>query len=203
MENHLEGLPEYGVTLSGSPENPILENHSGRAVIAYTLVIPEQEGSLSVHQILLTIHMPDGLPEGGLLRVHGNVLVNPAVPVQGPMQSPAREVSPGRPVTATRQNVVFADGEFAGKDDYRAFESFGKRIKGIVEIGSLGKTGAWGQIETIAPGPFRLPTAPPSDYEGHFRHVAAQSLVETRKFQGDAAAAQLAEIYSEMPAPWK
>jgi hypothetical protein len=147
--------------------------------------------------------MPDGLPDGGLLRVHGNVLLNPAVPVQGPVQSSAREVSPGQPVTATLQNVVFADGEFAGTDDYRAFESFSKRIKAIVEIGLFGKAGAWDRIETIAPGPFRLPTAPPSDHEGHFRQLAASRLVEARKFEGDAAAAQLAEIYSSLPTLWK
>jgi hypothetical protein len=34
MENHLDGLPKYGVTLSGSPLNPAIENHSGRTVIA-------------------------------------------------------------------------------------------------------------------------------------------------------------------------
>jgi len=33
MENRLDGLPKYGVTLSGSPENPVIENRSGRAII--------------------------------------------------------------------------------------------------------------------------------------------------------------------------
>ena len=33
MENHLEGLPEYGVLLTGSPENPVIENRSGRTVL--------------------------------------------------------------------------------------------------------------------------------------------------------------------------
>ena len=28
MESHLDGLPKYGVTLSGSPENPVIENRS-------------------------------------------------------------------------------------------------------------------------------------------------------------------------------
>jgi hypothetical protein len=201
MGNHLDVLPEYGVLLTGTLENPVIENHSGRTVIAYTVVIPEQDGSMSVHQILLTIHMPDGLPDGGLLRVYGNVLVNPAGPVQGPVQSSAREVSPGQPVTATLQNVVFADGQFVGVDEHGTFESFGKRLKAIVEIGLLGKAGAWGQIETIAPGPFRLPTAPPSD-EGHFRQLAAARLVEARKFEDDAAASQLAEIFSSLPTLW-
>jgi hypothetical protein len=27
------GMPEYSVTLSGTPEHPVIENHSGRAII--------------------------------------------------------------------------------------------------------------------------------------------------------------------------
>jgi hypothetical protein len=44
MENRLDGLPKYGVTLSGSPENPIIENRSGRAVIGYRLKTVDQNG---------------------------------------------------------------------------------------------------------------------------------------------------------------
>jgi hypothetical protein len=36
-----------------------------------------------------------------------------------------------------------------------------------------------------------------------FRQLAAQRLVETWKLKGDAAAQQLAEIYSALPTPWK
>jgi hypothetical protein len=162
MESYLDGLPEHGVLLTGTLENPVIENHSGRTVIAYTVVIPEQGGSMSVHQILLTIHMPDGLPDGGLLRIHGNVHLNPAVPVQGPMQSPAQQVSPGRPVSAVLQSVVFDDGQFVGANEHGAFELFAKRIEVIKEVGFLAKDGAWDQVETLAKALTKLSTRPPA-----------------------------------------
>ena len=31
----LKGLPEYGVTLSGSPEDSVIENHRGGVIIGY------------------------------------------------------------------------------------------------------------------------------------------------------------------------
>ena len=40
----LEGLPQYGVTLSGSPENPVIENHSGRTVIGYVVETADANG---------------------------------------------------------------------------------------------------------------------------------------------------------------
>ena len=40
----LEGLPQYGVTLSGSPENPVIENHSGRMVIGYVVDTADANG---------------------------------------------------------------------------------------------------------------------------------------------------------------
>ena len=36
-----------------------------------------------------------------------------------------------------------------------------------------------------------------------FRQLAASRLVETRRLKGDAAASQLAEIYSSLPSLWK
>ena len=40
----LAGLPEHGVLLTGTPDNPVIENRSGRAVIAYTLKKADQNG---------------------------------------------------------------------------------------------------------------------------------------------------------------
>lgn len=40
----LQGLPAYGITLSGTPENPVIENHSGRVVIAYDVKFSDANG---------------------------------------------------------------------------------------------------------------------------------------------------------------
>ena len=64
----LQGLPEYGVTLSGTPENPVIENRSGRTVIAYVLIAAGQDGGARVYRILLATTMqPAGTADGGSL----------------------------------------------------------------------------------------------------------------------------------------
>jgi hypothetical protein len=200
MENHLEGLPKYGVTLSGSPLNPVIENHSGRTVIAYMLIAAGQNGCGPVYQILLTTTMqPAGIPDGGSLYAIGAMPINRP----GPMQSPAsaRIVSPGHGpiVSATLQSVVFADGQFLGADEHGVFELFGRRIKVIVDVGLLAKAGAWDQLEPLALSP-GSPLGPPADFE---RRSIATLLVHERRFKGDDAADELAKIFSSLPAPWR
>lgn len=79
MENHLDGLPEHGVLLTGTPENPVIENHSGRPIIAYRLRKADQNGHGPSPLTLLAFSgQPAGIPDGGSVYVHGNVPVNPA-----------------------------------------------------------------------------------------------------------------------------
>jgi hypothetical protein len=40
----LQGLPEFGVTLTDSPQNPIVENHSGKTVIGYVAKFSDTHG---------------------------------------------------------------------------------------------------------------------------------------------------------------
>ena len=106
----LQGLPEYGVLLTGTPQNPVIENHSGRTVIAYVLIAAGQDGGGPVYQILLATTMqPAGIPDGGSLYAIGSRPVNPTVQ----MKSPAQMVSPfhGPIVSATLRCVIFADVE--------------------------------------------------------------------------------------------
>jgi hypothetical protein len=201
MENHLVGLPEYGVTLSGSPENSVIENRSGKTVIAYVLKTADQDGRGPVHGILLaTSGQPAGIPNGGAIYFHGNVPVNLAGKMQRTFHSTS--IRQGPVVTATLQNVVFADGQFVGVDAHGAFESFGLRIKAIAEVGLLGKTGVWDQLEALAlsPGSRLGPTPSGVDPRTYFeRRSTATLLVHERKFNGDDAAARLGEIYASLP----
>jgi hypothetical protein len=112
MESHLDGLPEHAVLLTGSPENPVIENHSGRAVIGYVLR-PRN------HMLLAFSAQPAGIPDGGSLYAIGAIPVNQP----GPMQEPAfqttslstrngnvADVSPGKGpivIATTLRCVVF------------------------------------------------------------------------------------------------
>ena len=199
----LQGLPEYGVTLSGTHQNPVIENRSGRTVIAYVLIAAGQDGGGPVYQILLATTMqPAGIPDGGSLYAIGSRPVNPTVQ----MKSPAQMVSPGHGpiVSATLQSVIFADGQFVGVDEHRAYDQFVEKIKPLAEVGVLAKTGAWDQVEVLAQA--LTPLCPPAEEDSAWyirRRVAAVLLAQRRKRYGDVAAAQLAEIYSSLPTLWK
>jgi hypothetical protein len=76
--------PEYGVTLSGSPENPVIENRSGKTVIAYVFVTATRNGYTSLDQPLLATSMqPAGIPDGGSPYARGAMPVNPPGPIEG------------------------------------------------------------------------------------------------------------------------
>jgi hypothetical protein len=199
----LLGLPQYGVTLSGSPKNPVVENHSGKTVIGYVVKTADQNGQGTVNQQLLTLSVqPQGTPDGGAVYVNGAVPVNSP----GPMASAAQLRVGGRGpvVRATLQSVVFSDGQFVGLDDHGTFDQFGKRIKAITEVGILAKTQAWNQVEALAPRGLLKEALNGEDQIVYlFRQLAASRLVETRRLKGDAAAGQMAEIYSSLPTLWK
>jgi hypothetical protein len=66
--------PEYGVTLTGSATNPIVENHSGKAVIGFVVKQADQNGHGPVHQQLLTLSVqPAGIPDSGAVYAKGAV----------------------------------------------------------------------------------------------------------------------------------
>jgi len=85
-------------------------------------------------------------------------------------------------------------------------EKCSKSLKGVQEAGVLAKTGAWDQLDALNQA-FRQMQRQPPPGEDHtvyiFRQLAASRLVETRRLKGDAAASQLAEIYSSLPSLWK
>ena len=199
--NSLEGLPQYGVILSGSPENPIIENHSGKVVIGYEMKFADANGrGPGLNQLVAENSLqPAGIPDGGSVYASGAMPLNPPVP----MPTPARARAPGAIVKATLTSVIFADGHFVGVDEHGTFELFGQKIKTFTEVGILAKNQAWDQVEALA----QLPMRPSNDggdsllYFG--RRSNAIALVQERKFKGDAAASKLAEIYSSLPILWK
>jgi hypothetical protein len=201
----LQGLPQYGVTLTGTPENPIIENHSGRVVIGYSVKLADANGRgmLLAAQVLATSIQPAGIPDGGAIYAQGNVPVNSTV-----QMTPKTLIAGQGPiVTAALRSVIFADGQFVGVDELGAFDQFGKKLKAITEVGMMARIQAWEQIEALAQAFMQRPQAPPPNGEDriltNFRQLAAMRLAQTRKFKGEAAAGQLAEIYSSLPTLWK
>jgi len=75
----LVGLPEYGVTLSGAVQDPVIENHSGRVIIGYNIDQAYANGRVmsGVGQILAPSVLPAGLPDGKSLYAMGTFPVDP------------------------------------------------------------------------------------------------------------------------------
>jgi tetratricopeptide (TPR) repeat protein len=203
----LEGLPQYGLSLSGIPDDPVVENHSGRVVIGYEIQSYDINGRpvLSIGQILAPSVLPAGLPDGKSLYAMGNFPVDSNL--QRAMPPQVRGASGGGPaVRATLTSVIFADGHFVGADESGIFERLGKELKGVQEAGLLTKTGTWDQLDALnqAFRQMQRQSPPGEDRTVYtFRQLAASRLVETRRLKGDAAASQLAEIYSSLPNLWK
>jgi hypothetical protein len=108
----LEGLPQYGVTLSGTPDDPVVENHSGRMVIGYDIQSAEINGRpmLSINQILAPSMLPAGIPGGESVYAMGNS------PVSLQRAGRVRTMSPGRgpAVRATLRAAVFCGRAVCG-----------------------------------------------------------------------------------------
>jgi hypothetical protein len=202
----LQGLPAYGVALSGSPENPVIENHSGRVVIGYHVKLTDANGRVAglPAQVMADSMLPEGIPDGSSVYAKGALPINPTVPMPGPPQ--VRFTGQGPIVTAALRSVIFADGQFVGADEQRTtcsvepgqwwvraqgaqplpfrdclFEEFGKKLKVIIEVGILAKTRAWDQIEALAQALHQRPWVPPPNGEDInltiFRQLVAQRLV--------------------------
>jgi hypothetical protein len=92
-------------------------------------------------------------------------------------------------------------------DGHGYFDQFVKEIEAITEVGTLTKRQAWNQVEALAQVFIQMPPLPPPSGGDRllytFQRLAARLLVETRKTKGEAAATQLAEIYSSLPTLWK
>ena len=170
-------------------------------IIGYNIETADANGRVmgGVGQILALSVLPAGLPDGKSLYAMGNFPVDPNLQRGGR----AVIVSARSAVRATLTCLIFGDGHFVGADERGVFERLGKELKATAEVGKLARTGAWGQVEAFGQVP---PGAPPSGEDPtlyFLRSAAASRLVEVRRLKGDAAAAQLAEIYSSLPAPWK
>ena len=203
------GMPEYDVTLSGTPEDPVIENHSGRVIIGYNIETADANGRVmgGIGQILAPGVLPAGLPDGKSLYAMGNF------PVDSNLQRGGRVVNAGArsAVRATLTSLIFGDGHFVGTDERGVFERLGKELKAVKEAGILAKAAAWDQLDALAQAFRQMPRQQPPNGEDPdlytFRQLAASRLVETWRPKGDVAAAraaeQLAEIYSSLPIAWK
>lgn len=151
------GLPEHGVTLSGSPAIPVLENHSAKAIIAQMLrvyyaneSVPINFGNLRDRE--LWRGMPASVPSGTTDKPF-QVFVDhpPAIRLHG--------TTPENPTAVVLDSVLFADGEMVGPDVVKYFDIVSTRIARIRALATLAlqaqsnpqaQASFWAELDRIA-----------------------------------------------------
>jgi hypothetical protein len=189
----LQGLPEYGVLLTGSPEVPVIVNHSGRAIIGFDLRTYEADGGKG--------------PGAGLVLVS----LRSAAIMDGAQYQPPFSGSRLPIVEAVLSGVLFDNGEYVGVDDWffavaplrlNIYREIGKQLT-AVKYGSDAEIAAvWSKVEEMVPWRHdsRRLLALGIDPD---RRSAALNLLQERDLHGERLAFDLAEYYSSLPVPWR
>jgi hypothetical protein len=177
----LIGLPEYGITLSGSDKKLILENHSGKTIIA-TMV---SEIHANGKRMDSSGYHLASIKDGGSLPISG--ATNERIP--GYSDSPVVEIK--------LWAVVFADGELRGVDPYTGGASFQAGIEAkfqaINETGRLASAGDWLELN-------RRAELPGADFDNRFAKQYAQQLVAARNGPGgEPAALEIGKKFQGLP----
>jgi hypothetical protein len=129
----LVGLPEYGVTLSGTPADPTIENHSSQTIIGLVLrlfygdgPIPVNAASFKARDIWL------GRTKG--LEPHQT---EPFGFLQHPvkMQINGRFLT-GTPTQIVLDSVVLANGQMVGPDVANTFPNLLIRVAALKDLAS-------------------------------------------------------------------
>ena len=179
----LVGLPQYGITLNGSPKNLILENHSGKTIIATMASMIHANGK---REDFRGYHLAS-IENGKSL----------------PIASTGEKYIPGYSDSAVVEiklwTVVFADGELQGVDPYVGAASFQaemeKKFQTIVETGKLAAAGDWLELNRRAQQELDV-----SDFWNSYAGHYAKQLVDARNGSGGEPAAQtLAGKFQRLP----
>jgi hypothetical protein len=216
------GLPEYSVELSGTSENPIITNHSGKTVIGYVLKFEGKDGRGPAIKVLLMYPRGAGIAPGaqGVSEV-GVALHRPGE--QTSVDSQSRPLIPGGlPPTTLQMNVeepivrviidsiVFDDGQFVGPDSAHNFNDFLLMFREFRRIGQQLVT-AWSSGIEVDRAPAWKQLIRLSDYMLHGNihikadgpvlnmRIAASNLLEERNTVGEESAYELAKYYSSLP----
>ena len=140
----LVDLPEFGVTLSGTPAHPTLVNTSGKSLIGYVLRMEYASGQSGYGRTLntrsLRLNVPAlglggpasaGIPPGGTLR-----LEYPTPPIVTSFPSSQASTPPVR-IRAALDALIFSDGQFVGPDEGHNFEVLAKQLIAEQELAQL------------------------------------------------------------------
>jgi hypothetical protein len=211
----LVGLPEYGVLLTGSPEVPVIVNHSGRTIIGFSMTTYTVGGGKGPAAGLLLVYLRSApIADGAQYQPPGATDKKDPSTVQIPAGAtrPSFALSLSPIVKAVLDGILFDNGEYVGVDDFffavaprrlDTYREVGKQLT-AVKYGSDAEIAAvWSKLEEMVPwrrDPSQRHLALGIDPD---RRSATLSLLQERDSHGERLAFDLAEYYSSLPVPWR
>lgn len=178
-----------GVTLSGNVSDPMLENHSGKTVIAALVVLMDGNGYPWVRYCMFT-HTTLGVSDGDSAKACG-------------MKKTQKLASPI--VSASINAVIFSDGEFRGRDSYErkgittsgTFRSNTEtHMQSMRQVWQMAKDGNWAGVKAVA-------YKNPIEVDSVHGMIIAEDLLSLQSKQGsDKAVSSLAFLGSLPTITW-
>lgn len=192
------GLPKYGVGLTGNNVAPVIQNHSGQAILGFSIKFEE------ARQVPGRIAGPNGdilllvnpIPDGGEYRTFGaGPKAANSSQASGPMAGTQSPV-----VRVILDGVLFADGTFVGPDKEALSDRMGLKMKIASQMGSQIVNGlmSWDQVRATAQ------VQPTSHTTQEFATTdTAQRLIQAYDQFGENAALNLAARFAALPTTLK
>jgi hypothetical protein len=213
----LVGLPEYGVELTGTVQNPTIVNNSGKTIIGHVLCLEyaalggcQYRRNLKTRELRLNMkNLSAGIPPSGL-----DSPLSPPSSSGREFPSPPRVMTQGvilderTLVRVVLDGVVFADGHFVGPDQGHNFDDIANQIVAEQELAGLvsaarndptQREAAWVEVNRI----FQNRQTPAYSRTDRLKLVLAADLLNTQKHDGEAAAYDVADREMAIPKLWR
>lgn len=198
---NLIGLPEAGVILTGTPDNPTLQNSTGRVILAWTLFLTDGKGAGHVSTMSVMGYLRDG-------ELQPQATINHMSPDGAHRVQATPPGGMGPAVSATLDVVVFRDGEVVGPDKTGMQANMTARIQGEQGVDKLFLDGDLIRLQEIVDQKSLL--APP-DGMSRFALMAynysqidfAKELLRVRDRMGLEYASKLARTSARYPNLWR
>jgi hypothetical protein len=137
QDANLVGLPEYGVTLSGTPDNPVMENHSSQTIIGHVFRVYFTNGNLPINFANLKVRdiwegrkgLEPNQTETPLMKFFAVPKPSVRLQVQGQVME--------APVKVVLDSVVFANGQVVGPDVVQNFPMLTEQVAALRELATF------------------------------------------------------------------
>ena len=184
----LIGLPQYGVELTGSIENPVIVNNSGKAICEVTVMLYDAAGKPNgTNTESYCFDSLDGVVHpGDSAEVHGAVAKS-GDPIEVHIDNPKNKPVPIT-VKAVLDSIIFADGSFVGPDNAKWFTDAAISYA----ISSATASLSWPVLESLV-------KVQPRNWEESVKYRVAANLIGTRDSESFDAARKVAEGLMALP----